>query len=238
MEEIARRMFSRWNQENYFKYMREEYSLDHLVSRDIEQADVERMVPNPEKKEQKKAFNKKLGELKKKKEDYATKAANNDEKSCRTMRGFNISNCGLKTDIQRMEKEIEALKSQVKALPEKVKIKQILSEDEIVRLETEQKRFTDAIKMTCYRAETEMLKSLEQTQCFARTIDEGRSFMKKVFQQPADIIPNNKEGRLDIKFHTMPTKRENKALNELCEIVNEENFFYPGTDLRLVFRAA
>ncbi len=51
MEEIARRMFFRWNQENYFKYMRDEYGLDHLVSRDVEQADVERMVPNPREKE-------------------------------------------------------------------------------------------------------------------------------------------------------------------------------------------
>lgn len=43
MEEIARRMFLRWNQENYFKYMREEYGLDHLVSRDVEPADI---IPN------------------------------------------------------------------------------------------------------------------------------------------------------------------------------------------------
>lgn len=49
MEEIARRMFLRWNLENYFKYMREEYSLDHLVSRDIEPADTEKLVPNPQK---------------------------------------------------------------------------------------------------------------------------------------------------------------------------------------------
>jgi len=83
-----------------------------------------------------------------------------------------------------------------------------------------------------------MFKSLEQTQCFARTMDEGRSFLKNVFRQPADIIPNVKEGRLEIRFHTMSTRRENKALKELCDVVNEENFLYPGTDLRLVFRAA
>jgi hypothetical protein len=238
MEEVARRMFFRWNQENYFKYMREEYGLDHLVSRDVEQADVERMVPNPQKKQMTKECLKKLRQLNKKKEHYATKAANNDEKKCRTMRGFNISNYGLKTEIKRMEEEVEILKAQIKQLPDKVKIKEILNEDEIVRLETEKKRLTDAIKMTCYRAETEMIKIIEKTQCFARTIDEGRAFIKKVFQQPADIIPNQDDGRLDIRFHTMSTMRENKALKELCSVVNKENFSYPGTKMRLVFKAA
>jgi transposase-like protein/regulator of replication initiation timing len=238
MEEIARRMFFRWNQENYFKYMRDEYGLDHLVSRDVEQADVERMVPNPQKKELLKEHSKQLKQLKKKKEHYAKKAVDNDEKQCRTMRGFNISNYGLKTEIKQMEEEIETLKAQIKQLPDKVKINEMLEEDEIVRLETEKKRLTDTIKMTCYRAETELLKIIEQNHCFAKSMDEGRTFIKKVFQQPADMIPNDNEGRLEIRFHTMSTRRENKSLAELCDIVNKENFLYPGTKLKLVFKAA
>ena len=238
MEEIARRMFFRWSQENYFKYMREEYSLDHLVSRDMEQADVERMVPNPQKKQMVKQCSKQERQLKKKKEHYATKVANNDEKKCRTMRGFNISNYGLKTEIKWMEEMIETLKAQIKQLPDKVRINEILNEDEIVRLETEKKRLTDSIKMTCYRAETELIKTIDQAQCFARTMDEGRGFIKKVFQQPADIIPHHNEGRMEVRFHTMSTMRENKALKEICQIVNKENFSYPGTKLKLVFKAA
>ncbi len=238
MEEIARRMFFRWNQENYFKYMRDEYGLDHLVSRDVEQADIERMVPNPHKKKLVKECLKQERLLKKKKEKYATKAVDNDEKKCRTMRGFNISNCGLKTEIQLLEGKIEALRAQHNQLPDKVAIKELLDEDEIIRLETEKKRLTDTIKMTCYRAETELINIIEQNHCFARTMDEGRAFIKNVFQQPADMIPNYNEGRLEICFHTMSTRRENKSLQELCDIVNKENFSYPGTKLKLVFKAA
>ncbi len=224
---------------NYFKYMREEYSLDHLVSRDVEQADVERMVPNPPRKKQmSKRMLKTREAIEKKKENYATKAVDNDEKKCRTMRGFNISNFGLKTDIKWMEDEIEALKTQIKQLPDKVKIKEILNEDEIVRLETEKKRLTDTIKMACYRAETELIKTIEQTQCFSRGMDEGRNFIKNVFQQPADIIPHQNNGRMEVHFHTMSTKKENKALKVLCDIVNKEKFSYPGTKLKLVFMTA
>jgi len=238
MEEIARRMFLRWNQENYFKYMREEYGLDHLVSRGVEPADTERLVPNPQKKALRKEREKKLRQLKTKKEHYATKAANNDEKQCRTMRGFNISNYGLKTEIKRFEMQIKALEAQIRELPDKVKIKEVLEKGKIIRLETEKKRLTDAVKMACYRAETQMYETMGHHAAFTRNLDEGRSFLQRMFQQPADIIPNYDENRLEVRFHTMSTQRENGALKKMCDVVNEENSSYPGTNLKLVFKAA
>lgn len=236
MEEIARRMFLRWNQENYFKYMREEYGLDHLVSRNVEPADTERLVPNPQKKILKKEREKKLRQLKAKKEHYVTKTADNDEKQCRTMRGFNISNYGMKTEIKRIERQIKALEAQIRELPDKVKIKEVLDKDKINRLETEKKRLTDAIKMACYRAETQMYEAVGHHSVFARNLDEERSFLQRIFQQPADILPNHDKSLLEVRFHTMPTQRENSALKKICDVVNEEKLSYPGTNLKLVFR--
>ncbi len=51
-------------------------------------------------------------------------------------------------------------------------------------------------KMACYRAETQMYETLGHHAAFARNFDEGRSFLKRVFQQPADIIPNHDEDQL------------------------------------------
>jgi GH35 family endo-1,4-beta-xylanase len=45
--EVAYRMFERWRQENFFKYMREEFLLDALIDYDIEPDDPVREVPNP-----------------------------------------------------------------------------------------------------------------------------------------------------------------------------------------------
>ena len=45
--EVAYRMFDRWRQENFFKYMREELLLDALVDYQIEPDDPARDVPNP-----------------------------------------------------------------------------------------------------------------------------------------------------------------------------------------------
>ena len=43
--EVAYRMFERWRQENFFKYMREEFLLDALVDYQIEPEDPTRTIP-------------------------------------------------------------------------------------------------------------------------------------------------------------------------------------------------
>ena len=47
VEQIAGALFSRWSQENFFKYMREEFNLDALVVRGLEPQDPEARVVNP-----------------------------------------------------------------------------------------------------------------------------------------------------------------------------------------------
>jgi prepilin-type processing-associated H-X9-DG protein len=48
--EIAYRMFERWRQENFFKYMREEFLLDALIDYQIEPENPTRTIPNPERR--------------------------------------------------------------------------------------------------------------------------------------------------------------------------------------------
>ena len=121
----------------------------------------------------------------------------------------------------------------MRQLPDKIAVKHLLAEHEIVRLETERKMLTDGIKMICYRTETCLMNLTAPF--FARNNDEGRAFLKSVFQQPADIIPDEEEQKLTVRFHTMSTPRENRALKRLCEVMNEESYVYPGTSMTLVF---
>ncbi len=91
--------------------------------------------------------------------------------------------------------------------------------------------------MACYRAETQLYEAVGHHTAFARNPDEGRAFLQRMFQQPADIIPNHDENQLEVRFHTMSTQRENSALKKICEVVNEKKMSYPGTNLKLVFKA-
>jgi hypothetical protein len=132
-----------------------------------------------------------------------------------------------------LENQIEQSERELHQLPDKIAVKHLLAEHEIVRLETERKMLTDAIKMICYRAETFLMNHIAPF--FARNNDEGRAFMKSVFQQPADIIPDEGQEKLTIRFHTMSTPRENRALKKLCEVMSEESYVCPGTQMALLF---
>ncbi len=232
-EEVARRMFARWNQENFFRYMRAEFALDHLVTDDVTPADVERMVPNPEKKEIRKKRDQLKRKLRKLRDEYAGKALKNDQVKRPTMRGFNIANPGCKKKILDLETQIDQIEKELKPIPEKVPLKMLLSKHEIVRLETERKMLTDAIKMVCYRAETALLNLV--TPHYKRCRDEGRAFLKAVFKLPGDIVPDEERGVLSVRFHTMANPRSNRALKELCSIINEQKFVYPGTNMKMEF---
>ena len=215
--------------------MREEYALDHLVTNDVEPADVERLVPNPEKREIRKHIKRLKGELDKLKKEYGDKAFQNNETRRPTMRGFNIANAGYKKKIVKVEKEIEQSEIELKQLPDRIAIKQLLAKHEVIRLETERKMLTDGIKMTCYRAETCLFNLIAPF--FSRNYDEGRAFLKSVFQQPADIIPDKERSVMNVKFLTMSTPRANRALKQLCDVMNQESYVYPGTQMTLVFTA-
>ncbi len=233
MEEVALRMFSRWSQENFFRYMRHEFNLDHLCTYDVEEADPERSVPNPAKNTMKKRLGKLERKLKKLEQEYGTKAFDNPERRRRTMRGFKISQGKLGQAIRELRKQCLEVKTSYDSLPERVAIKEVLDEKEIVALERERKVLTDQFKMLAYRAETELVDLLRPY--FARCGEEGRKFLKSVFQLPADLIPDEDEQRLLVRLYSLPSQRENRALRALCKIVNAEEICYPGTRFRLVF---
>lgn len=89
--------------------------------------------------------------------------------------------------------------------------------------------------MVCYRAETSLLNLLFPH--FSRAIDEGRAFLKALFELPADIVPHDKTGTLAVYFHSMANPRSNKALKDLCDIMNREASQYLQTRLKMVFEA-
>jgi biotin operon repressor len=234
-ERIASKMFFRWTQENFFRYMRHEYNLDHLLTYDVEAADVERLVPCPKYKEKSKAISRMKADLAKLEKEYGQRAFENKETRRPTMRGFNIANAGYKNKIRSLQEQIEKAKMGLKQMPQKVPLKNVLKEHEIVRLEKERKYISDVVKMACYRSETSLLNLLSPH--FVRSKDEGRAFLKSLFQLPADILPDEQEKTLTVRFHPMANPRSNKALKDLCEIMNTETFCFPQTSLKMVFEA-
>lgn len=227
--EVAERMFSRWRQENFFRYMRMEFDLDHMPTYAVEEADPERLVPNPAKKEKKKAVDAVRAELAKIKQLFGEMAL---EDSPATLNQREE----LRAQVTDAQTRLEEFGQEHKALASHLPIGQVQDPTTVVRLEEERKRIVDQIKMVAYRAETE-LANLAGPLLGWHHGDEARSFLRQVFQLPADLNPDPEAGTLRVRFHGMANERSNRALSGLCEILNSYETCYPGTRLRLILDA-
>ena len=228
---VADRMFSRWQQENFFRYMRQEFALDHLCTHNVEPANPKRLVTSPKRATLQKKLNATHDALAKlargrlrlmsgKKLRVANKAVNKDE---------------LRDLISKREEEVERLTASIEKLPKKVPLDTVLESGKIVQLERERKILVDAIKLIAYRAESALARLVGPF--FARHEDESRKFLKTVFQATADILPDEKNKRLTVRFHGLASPRATRALADLCTLVSERDVSFPGTNLRLHFEA-
>jgi hypothetical protein len=235
IEVAAYRMFERWTQENFFRYMRQHFSLDALVTYAVEPADPDRTVPNPQRKALAKVLAKSHAVLKELEQRYGAQALANAEAQRPTMRGFKIANAELGQRIRTHHAQAQALKAQLTALPKRVAVKEVVDGAEIVRLAPEAKHLTDTIKMLAYRAETALARLLAGH--YARTEDEGRALIREMLLSDADILPDLAQQRLVVRLHSLANPRSNAALATLCDRLNTLAVVYPGTNLKLVYEA-
>ncbi|MFH1076991.1 MAG: helix-turn-helix domain-containing protein [Pseudomonadota bacterium] len=228
---IAYRMFERWRQENYFKYMTEEYALDALVDYDIEEDDLQRLVPNPKRKEINRERNKIKAEINELGQEYGLKALSNKEMERPTMRGFKIANSTIGRKIEELKHRELELKALYERMPARVPLKDTLDNQTAYRLRREKKHLTDLIKMVAYQAETDLLSLIRGE--YARADDEGRTLIQSALKSSGDIEVNGNE--LRITLNPLSSLHRSKAIKVLCEKLNTTNTIFPGTKLRLVY---
>jgi len=228
---IAYRMFERWRQENFFKYMSAEYALDALVDYGVEQDDLERLVPNPKRKEINGERNKIKTEMKELKCDYGLKALRNEEARRRTMRGFKIANSDIGRKIELLQKRERELKVLYGGTPAKVTLKAALNKETIFRLKREKKHLTDLIKMVAYQAETDLLGLIRSD--YARADDEGRTLVQSALTSSGDLEVTDNE--LRVELNPLSSPHRSKAIRALCAKLNTTNTKFPGSKLRLVY---
>jgi len=231
--ELAARMFARWQQENFFRYMRHSFALDALVTYAAEPADPTRTVPNPQRKQLRRALAEIRRTLAAREQEYGAKARTNPERRRPTMRGFKIAHGKLAQAIRTLQAKIARLARRLKALPARVPVGELQPPGTVVKLAPEAKLLTDSIKLTAYRAETALVRLLSPH--YARTEEEGRALLRELFTAPADLMPDEAAGVLRIRLHTLANPRSNRALAALCQALTATETCFPGTNLRLVY---
>jgi transposase len=228
--EVAYRMFERWRQENFFKYMREEFLLDALVDYRIEPEDPTRTIPNPERRALDKEIRAARADLAKLEREYGAAAADNTEQRRPTMRGFKIAHGRLGKQLRTARARVARLFDKRRDVAKRVEIRD-LSERAVVKLATERKHLTDIIKMVAYQAESDLVTLLRPH--YARVDQEGRTLLHELFAAAGDIRVSDSE--LNITLAPLSSPHRTLAAQALCETLDQTATIFPGSRLRIRF---
>ncbi len=231
--EVAYRMFERWRQENFFKYLREEYALDVLVDYAVEPDDPDRSVPNPAWH----AIDAKLREASAALLPYASQlgleAITNPEGRRRTMRGFKIANAGLSRKVREVLKRFVALEARRARIPHRVPVQSIV-QGEVVKLAAARKHLTDLLKMVAYQAEGDLVRFIAPH--YRRVQAEGRTLIQAARAAPADLEVTDTE--LRVRIAPLSSAHRTRAVTALCDELNRTRTQFPGSRLILHYEIA
>jgi transposase len=221
--EVVRRLFRRWRQENYFKYMDAEFALDALVEYGVEDVSETATRPNPERKKLAKERQQAKAEVLRLRAELGAEAAANEEQRRPTMRGFKVAQAPLRQRLEQAELREQAVAEQLRQLPQRVPAQGLKT------LKKEKKLIVDAIKIIAYQCETALLDRLRKH--YARADDEGRTLLQAAFQASASLEVTETELKITIAAQSSPHRSE--ALAKLCRELDAEVVYYPGSSLRI-----
>jgi transposase len=231
--EIARRMFDRWRQENFFKYLRDEYALDALLEYDVAPDDPQREVPNPARKVldiELRATRAALAELQ---ATYGAAALGNPEQARPTMRGFKITHGKIGRAIRDLLRRVADLEVRRSRAPTHVPVQTVVDAP-VVKLAPERQHLSNLIKMVAYQAESDLLQMIRPH--YRRAEDEGRTLIQNALASSADIEATDTE--LRVRLAPLSSPHRSAAVAALCQELSARAVPFPGTRLKLSFSLA
>ena len=218
---LAYAMFSRWRQENFFRYMRHHYALDGLDAYTTVPDDPERSVPNPARHTADRTLRDARTQL----------AAAEAEEGRATIDGRRTAQATatMTTAFAAARAHIDGLAATAKAIPARAPLSE--SHPDAARLDPERKRIHDAARMATYNAESALARLL--TPHYPRADDEARSLLREIFHSPADLQIIGNE--LHVRIYPLSAPRRTRALAGLCNDLTETRTTYPDTNLTLLY---
>lgn len=229
--EAASGMFSRWSQENFFKYMRKHYAIDSLISYSLDESPENVQVINPEYRRIDNKIRSLSATFGRHLKTYATlniEDAIDPKKVERTLQKKH----DLLDEIKKFEEKIDQLKGSRKSIKKHIEVKDLPEEEKIKLLSSSSKHLIDTIKIICYRAETAMALILKDNMSHK---DQARSLLQAMYKNEADLVPNYEHKILTVRLHNLANRALSESMKPLLNELNATETIFPGTDLRLVY---
>jgi len=233
---IALYMFSRWSQENFFRYMRQEYDIDRIIQYGVDELDQSIMVVNREYSN----LSYKLKKLRERKARcqaklYVLVEENVEGEMEQTEKNIE-DQLDYRQKIESLEAEEQEIMDQRKQQPYRISIGEMPEHARYNKLKTESKHLQNIIKIICYRAETAIANLLAGY--YRKSSNEIRALVKSIIFAKADLYPDYQTKTLTVKLNSLATPRDNMAIREICQTLNDYEAVFPGTRLKLFFKNA
>jgi transposase len=233
---VAALMLTRWRQENFFKYARAHLGLDVLTTYAAETA-IDREVPNP-------AVKAATAELKRLRTtaqklraalgralvldtDQPPTAGRTTSKARRTPHLAPTTRAALISQLQTLEVQIEATRSQLRGLPARVPLSSLGPLPQVPRLE--RKLITDVVRMAAYNAQSWLVDRLARHYTNTNDVHD----LLRSFAQLSGTLIRQPDGGLRIRLDPPDLPLHRRALAGLCADLNLAQPVFPGTDRRL-----
>lgn len=231
--EVADRMFERWRQENFFKYLTEEYALDALVEHDVVPDNPTREVPNPARQTLDEPIRAARAELLRLQAEYGLAAFVQLEGGAEDLRRLKKIQGPLARAVRAALQRCQDLQAQRAKLPARVPVHEARRE-ESKRLAPERQHLMNLIKMVAYQAESDLVALVQPH--YRRAAQEGRTLIQSALAGTADLEATANE--LRIRLHPLSSPHRTRAIAALCDELNRTPVCYPGSRLRLHFSTA
>jgi len=231
--EVAYRMFERWRQENFFKYLREEYALDALIDYAVEPDDPAREVPNPKWAEvdaKLRAARERIAEVARRVGVDATRRELGLARTRRT-----LLDRPLRSELRDAVAAAVKLERRRAAIPRRIPVGE-RTDGEVVKLATERKHLSNLIKMVAYQIESDLVRAVAPH--YRRADDEGRTLVQAALAATADITVTPDRRELRVLLAPMSSPHRTRTIAALCRELTAAGAIFPGTRLRLVYAVA
>lgn len=155
--ELAVRLFSRWCQENFFRYMKQHFEIDMLSEYGvIEFPDTERVV-NPRWRELDRTRNRLQNRIRYRRARFAgMKMHPESETDPAKYHKWVMKQSELLEEINQYEHDLETVKGKLKNVKKHITWGELEQKDRFYRLVPGRKRLMDTVRMIAYRAESAM----------------------------------------------------------------------------------
>jgi len=234
MSSVAAGMFGRWSQENYLKYMRENFALDRMIEYGGEAVNGQTRVVNPERRRLDSQVRKVRGQLQRQQSAYGQVSLWGEIEPS-VVQQYVERKEALRGEIQNLETQLVQLLEQRSQVDTHLKVEQLPVAEQVGRLRFKSKHFIDTIKMIAYRAETAMGETAREAMRPWQQ-DDARKLLREVYTMDADLAPDEAAGTLTVRLHYPANPVNAKVLAHLCQELTETETVFPGTKLRLIYQ--